>query len=220
MVNASRIRPISIGIDESGRGCVIGPMVVAIVAADESDRRWFWKHRVRDSKLVPPHERDALAERIKERCWFELRIADAPTIDEAVRNRSRNLTGLELEMMAELLREFQDEHPDRAALALVDAPSVNPQGFLEKLYDASGWESMERLVAKHRADKTDGTVAAASILAKAERERLIARLKKELGIDFGCGYTHDEATRTFVASCPAHAPYVRWSWSTTRIRSS
>jgi ribonuclease HII len=207
----------SVGIDEAGRGCVLGPLVVAVVAADEADRRWFWAHNVRDSKIVPAAQRDELAQLIKERCWFRLTVVEAPKIDEAVRDRRRTLTGLELEVMADLLKEYSDEFEEAEAIALVDAPSINAQGYLEKLFVRSGWDDMARLKAKHEADRTDRTVAAASILAKAERERLIAKLKKELGCDFGCGYSHDEVTRQFLKTCPADAPYVRWTWKTAGI---
>jgi ribonuclease HII len=205
---------LSVGIDEAGRGCVIGPLVVACVAADEADRRWFWKNNVRDSKIVPGPQRDKLAAMIKERCWFQLKVVHASLIDEAVRDRSRTLNGLELEMMSELLRDFMDEHAEREAVALVDAPSVSAQHYLEKLYAASGWPDMERLKAKHEADRTDRTVAAASLIAKSERERLIAKIKKEVGVDFGCGYAHDEATLEFVRTCPKDTACVRWSWKT------
>ena len=208
---------LSVGIDEAGRGCVIGPLVVACVAADAADRKWFWANNVRDSKIVPPKQRDELAKMIRERCWFQVRVVHPPKIDIAVRDRTRTLNGLELELMADLLREFQDAHEEREALALVDAPSINAQGYLEQLFVASGWDDMETLRAKHEADRKDRTVAAASIIAKAERERLIARLKKELGIDFGCGYSHDETTRSFVTTCPSDAPYVRWTWKTAQI---
>lgn len=207
---------LSVGIDEAGRGCVIGPLVVACVAADEADRRWFWKNNIRDSKIVPGPQRDKLAGMIKERCWFQTKIYFPTAIDEAVRDRSRTLNGLELEAMAELLRDFMDEHAEREAVALVDAPSISAQHYLEKLYVASGWPDMERLKAKHEADKKDRTVAAASLIAKSERERLIAKLKRELGVDFGCGYAHDEATREFVRVCPRDADYVRWSWKTAQ----
>jgi ribonuclease HII len=211
-------RRLSVGIDEAGRGCVIGPLVVAVVAADAADRRWFCDWNVRDSKIVPAKQRDDLAKRIKDRCWFQLHVSHPPAIDEAVRDRSRTLNGLELETMARLLREFREEHEDAEALALVDAPSINAQGFLEKLYTASGWDDMSRIHAKHEADRTDRTVAAASIIAKHERERLIAKLKTELGVDFGCGYSHDEVTQAFVRTCPPGATYVRWTWETAKRR--
>lgn len=208
---------LSVGIDEAGRGCVIGPMVVACVAASATDRRWFWSQNVRDSKIVPSKQRDELAKKIKDRCWFQIKVVHPPTIDIAVRDRSRTLNGLELELMAELLRDFQDEHPDTEARALIDAPSINAQGFAEKLFVASQWPNMETLRAKHHADTDDRTVAAASLIAKAERERLLALIKKELGVDFGCGYPHDEITRRFISTCPTNSPHIRWSWSTAQL---
>ncbi|MFZ2804628.1 MAG: ribonuclease HII [Patescibacteria group bacterium] len=205
---------LSVGIDEAGRGCVIGPMVVACVAADAADRKWFWANNVRDSKIVPPAQRDMLAKKIMERCWFRFTVVSAPTIDAAVRDRSLTLNGLERDTMAELLKDFRNDHEDREARALIDAPSINAQGFLEQLYVASGWDDMATLYAKHEADRTDRTVAAASIIAKYERERLIAKLRKDLGVDFGCGYCHDEKTKAYMKTAPRGAVHVRWSWKT------
>jgi ribonuclease HII len=204
----------SVGIDEAGRGCVLGSLVVGCVVADESDRRWFAKHHVRDSKIVPPLEREQLARAIKERCWTRLSVATAPMIDLAVRDRMRTLNGLELEMMAQLISNAQTDHLDHDLRAVIDAPSINAERFRMKLLAASTWKEPKHLIARHRADVTDRTVAAASLIAKDERERLLAELKTELGIDFGCGYPHDEATRAFLKTCPEDAPYVRWSWKT------
>lgn len=210
-------KAISIGIDEAGRGCVIGPMVVAVVAADDADRRWFWKNNVRDSKLVPPEERDGLAPRIKERCWFQIKVALPSDIDCAVHDRSRTLNGLELELMSECLRDAMDQFGDQETYALVDAPSINAHGFLEKLFVASGWNEMNGLRAKHHADARNRTVGAASIIAKYERERLIAILKRELGHDFGSGYCHDPRTIAHLKTLSRDASHVRWSWSTTQL---
>jgi ribonuclease HII len=109
-----------------------------------------------------------------------------------------------------------DEYGDRETYALVDAPSINAQGFLEKLYVASGWDDMRRLRAEHHADTNDRTVAAASIVAKSERERLIARLKKDLGCDFGSGYCHDPRTIAHLKTVAPGAAHVRWTWATVR----
>ncbi|MBU1348950.1 hypothetical protein KJ781_02685 [Patescibacteria group bacterium] len=207
---------ISIGIDEAGRGCVIGPLVVAVVAANAADRRWFWSKDVRDSKLVPAHRRDALADAIKQRCWFQIKVSMPPAIDEAVRDRTRTLNGLELEQMAECLRDAMDAFGDRETYALVDAPSINAQGFRKKLFVASGWADMDRLRAEHHADTRNRTVGAASLVAKAERERLIAALKQDLGLDFGCGYCHDAKTIAHLKTVAPDAPHVRWTWATTK----
>lgn len=209
------------GIDEAGRGCVIGPLVVAIVAAEDKDRRWFAKENVRDSKLVPAAKRDALAERIKERCWHKILIAEPVEIDDALYDPGRSLNELELELMITLLRHFQETYPERKTRIMVDAISPSEAAIQKRLATGSRKITEHLIAARHKADRRDRTVAAASILAKAERERLIAQIKKETGCDFGSGYCHDERTRTFLASCPADALYVRWSWETARaIRSS
>lgn len=210
------------GVDEAGRGCVLGPLVVATVAATPADLRRFRDWNVRDSKIVPPKQRDELAARIKERCWFDLRVATSPTIDIAVRDRSRTLNGLEMELMADLLRTFRGAHPGRDAVAIIDAPSINAAGFGKKLHDASGWNDIDGFRAMHRADARHRVVGAASIIAKFERERLLAEIKKELGIDFGCGYPHDAQTIAFVnkmktAPKGLGAVHVRWSWATAQL---
>jgi ribonuclease HII len=213
LIMASLTR-LSVGIDEAGRGCILGPMVVACVAADEADRKWFWANNVRDSKIVPGPQRDMLAKKIMERCWFRIAVVEAPTIDAAVRDRTLTLNGLERDTMADLLRDFRDEFEEREVVALVDAPSINAQGFLEQLYAASGWDEMASLHAKHEADRRDRTVAAASIIAKYERERLFAKLTRELGEDVGCGYCHDPKTKAYITRAPCTATHVRWSWKT------
>ena len=113
------------GIDEAGRGCVIGPLIVAIVAADEKDRRWFAKENIRDSKLVPAERRDELAAMIHERCWHAILAAEPPEIDDALYDPCRSLNELEVEMFMSLLRHFQREHSDRDARILADAMSSN-----------------------------------------------------------------------------------------------
>lgn len=205
---------ISVGIDEAGRGPVIGPLVVACVVATEKDRQWFWRANVRDSKIVPAEERMRLAERIRGRCWFSIKVFLPSEIDDAVRDRTRTLNGLECEGMAGLLRSFREKYPDGNARITVDACSINADGFRSQLLRACAWDEETPLRAWHHADKRDRTVAAASLIAKDERERLIAELKKEIGHDFGCGYAHDEKTRAYVASAPHDAAHIRWTWKT------
>jgi len=200
------------GIDEAGRGCVIGPLVVAIVAADEKDRRWFADMNVRDSKLVPAERRDELAAMIRERCWYATLSAEPTEIDDALYDPCRSLNELEVEMFMSLLRYFQREHEHRDARILADAMSSNAQDIVDRLNAGSMGIARHRIIATHHADRDDRTVAAASLIAKAERERRISELKRELGTDFGCGYCHDAQTKIFLKTCPPGAAYVRWAW--------
>jgi ribonuclease HII len=204
---------LTAGIDEAGRGCVIGPLVVAIVAAEEKDRRWFAKENVRDSKLVPAERRDELAPEIRSRCWHAILSAEPPEIDDALYDHARSLNELEMEIAMSLLRHFQREHADREARILADAMSSNARDIAERMNAGSMGNALHRINAVHHADRDDRTVAAASIIAKAERERRIEALKRELGEDFGCGYCHDAKTKAFLKVCPRGAGYVRWSWN-------
>ncbi len=207
---------LSVGIDEAGRGCVLGPLVVAAVAANEPSRGWFQRHNVRDSKLVPPRQREELAAYIRNNCWYSIAIATPIEIDRAVADRSCTLNGLELRLMSTCLKNSYEHHPDRDAFVLVDAPSINAHGFLEQLYMASNWHDMESIRARHHADRDNRTVGAASIIAKSERERLITELKHELGCDFGSGYCHDPTTLAHLKTLSPNAAHVRWSWTTAQ----
>jgi ribonuclease HII len=204
------------GLDEAGRGCVNGPLVVAIVAAEEKDRRWFAKQNVRDSKLVRADKRDELAERIKERCWYKILIAEPREIDDALHDPARSLNELEMEIMITLLRHFQETFADRETRILADAISPSERAIRERMTAGSRRIVTHLIEARHRADRNDRTVGAASIVAKAERERIIAAIKTEVGSDFGSGYCHDERTRAFLRVCPKECPHVRWSWATAQ----
>lgn len=208
---------LSIGVDEAGRGCVIGPLVIATVIASPLDRRRFREWNVRDSKIVPARERKILAEKIARHCWFQVAIIPAKDVDAAVWNRTLNLNGLELKHMAHGLRAAGKRCADREHHAVVDAPSINARGFRDELFAACGWPDISHLEAKHRADALDRTVAAASILAKEERERQITLLKQKLDCDFGSGYPSDPKTRQHIAEVGAGATHVRWSWATCRV---
>ena len=190
------------GIDEAGRGCVIGPLVVSIVRADEKDQRWFAEHRVRDSKLIAPRERDDLAERIRERCWHRIIAAEPQEIDGALADPLRSLNTLEQGLMIALIREFQKEHADFPARILSDAISRNTDSHVRRLEEGSLRLPHHTILARIHADRDDRTVGAASILAKTERECRIAELKREIGIDFGSGYPSDPVTISTLPSFP------------------
>ncbi len=207
---------LRLGLDEAGRGCVLGPLVVGCVAATTADRAWFSRNKVRDSKLVPPDERMWLAKKIRERCWFKTSHASPIEIDRAVRDRLRTLNGLEREQMESLLQAACSAHPMQTLQVMIDAPSTNPMAFIQKIKQDISWPETHLLQAEHRADARYLVVAAASIIAKQEREDAIEQLKKELGEDFGCGYPHDARTIEHLSHCEPQAPHVRWTWSTAQ----
>ncbi len=203
-----------VGVDEAGRGPVLGPLVIGICALTDRDRRWCAVHNVTDSKLIPPEKRDKLAQALKERCWHALAVVHPPEIDEAVRNRSVTLNGLETKYMAELIRQFHAAFPNAPAEIMVDAPVRKTAPFRSLLQYLSGWPDLNSLKAENEADLWHRHVGAASIIAKAERERLMREIKETTGRDIGCGYAHDEVSRAYVQNAQPGDAIVRWTWMT------
>lgn len=203
-----------VGVDEAGRGPVIGPMVIAICALTERDRRWCVRHGVTDSKAIPLERREALAVALKERCWHHLVVIQPPEIDEAVRNRNVTLNGLEMKYMAELIKTFRQAFPDTPAEVMLDAPTRKMPPFRRMISYLSDWDDYPSLKAENFADQNYRHVGAASILAKTERDRFMRELAETLGQDIGCGYAHDSLSRAYVEQAAKDNPHVRWSWST------
>lgn len=202
------------GVDEAGRGCVIGPLVVAGVVFDEADLPLLTEMGVKDSKLLTPQRRRGLAERIKELAmdisYFEL---PPKAIDNVVfRGKPlRRLNYLETMAMARVLRDLE---PDAA---YVDTCDVDHLRCAEQMSSVIPFDV--EIVCEPRADATYPATAAASILAKVRRDEVVAGLR-ELHGDFNSGYPSDAKTSEFVKGwlrehreCP---PWMRASWVTVR----
>ena len=208
------IARLTAGLDEAVRGCVIGPLVIAIVVAEEKDRRWFAAHNVRDSKIVPPRERDGLATSIRKRCWHRIITIEPEDVDDAVYDTGRSLNDLEMEAMTALTKHAQQTFVSRSLRVTVDAFGRNEDIFLERFRRALPIIDGHAIRAMHHADALDRTVGAASIIAKAERERCIAELKSDIGVDFGSGYCSDPVTTQFLREFDRNHPMIRKSWKT------
>jgi|TARA_B110000091_G_C13552129_1_gene364854 ribonuclease HII len=71
------------------------------------------------------------------------------------------------------------------------------------------------IVSEHRADSTYTVVGAASLIAKTERDRLIAEMEQEHQIVIGSGYPSDPKTLKYLKTCKGVFPdFVRQSWKT------
>lgn len=79
--NSGVDKPVVVGIDEVGRGCLAGPVMVGICAVNgtESDV----PAGLNDSKALSEKKREQLFEPLKEWCWdWEVGAASAAEIDE------------------------------------------------------------------------------------------------------------------------------------------
>jgi len=108
------------GCDEAGRGPVIGPLVMCAVQMSDDKMQQLVDIGVKDSKLLTPKKREALAPKIKEIVdAYEVLVVEPEEIDEALRSPHLNLNWLEAIKTAMILNKLQPEK------AIVDCPSNN-----------------------------------------------------------------------------------------------
>ncbi len=198
------------GIDEAGRGCVIGPLVVAGVAVKEEDLATISALGVKDSKLLTAKKRETLFPQILRLTQKHVILKIPPfEIDRFVDSQRRlhKLNRLEAEVMAKIVTELE---PD---LVYVDAADVVEKRFGQQIVELSTYKT--RVVSEHKADRNYPIVSAASIIAKVERDRAVSILREKYG-DFGTGYLTDPKTGTFLKQwVRTHEEYpecVRKSW--------
>jgi len=203
------------GVDEAGRGCVIGPLVVAGLAVRTEDLPQLISLGVKDSKMLTPKKREALYPEIIKLTHSYHTIKVLPyLIDKAVRSKRAlyKLNRLEAQTMAKVIEQLK---PDQV---YVDAADVVQERFGLHIQECLTLKTS--IVSEHKADRTYPIVSAASIIAKVERDREIGSLKAKYG-DFGSGYLTDEKTTEFlkrqlVENDGEYPSCVRKSWEPAR----
>ena len=198
------------GVDEAGRGCVVGPLVIAGVLMKEENLPLLRRLGVKDSKLLSAKKREALSLEIARLAEKRVVVKLSPVeIDRVVESgrKLHKLNRLEAQVMAQVIAALK---PDEA---YVDAADVVEDRFKHHIQEGLPFKA--KVIAKHKADRTYLVVSAASIIAKVERDREIAALTGEYG-DFGTGYLTDPKTMRFLRQwLETHGEYpdcVRKSW--------
>jgi ribonuclease HII len=205
------------GIDDAGRGPIIGPLVIAGVLITEDQIADLHEMGVRDSKLLTPQARTTLAKKIRE---IAVRVsiveAQPKEIDEVVLHgeRLKKLNFLEAKMMAQVTDDLMPEE------LYVDASDVNEERYGQTIIEFLRPELKKiKVVSKHHADRTFPVVSAGSIIAKVRRDEAVEALGREYG-DFGSGYITDPKTIGFLRNWRrSHSEYpsiVRLSWKTIK----
>ncbi len=169
------------GVDEAGKGSVLGPMVIAAVSCTSEDV--LSGLPVKDSKLLPPKERERLSAIIRQTCKVAIITIDAREID-AIR-REMTLNSCVARAHAEAINQLAP------STAYVDACDVNPFRYAEMVKRHLTHEC--EIVSEHHADSSFRIVSAASIIAKVTRDREIRKLAKMYG-EIGSGYPSDPTT--------------------------
>ncbi len=181
----------TLGIDEAGRGPILGSLVVCGVLATKKQEVELKKLGVKDSKLLTPKKRKELYNILIKKFKYKVLIIPPSEIDEAVAGDTSNLNWLEAEQCIELINDF---NPDKI---IVDCPSNNIKAFSSYVKERLLNKKID-LKMEHKADVNYPIVSAASIIAKEEREMEIQKIKDRINIDFGSGYMADPRTQKFL----------------------
>ncbi len=181
-----------VGVDEAGRGCVIGPLVIAGYLIKEEKLPLLLKLGVKDSKKLSPKKREKIISEIKTIAEKYTTINVEPMeIDKVVESKRKlhKLNRLEAKTMAQIIEKLK---PDKA---FVDAADVNENRFKQHIQEYLTIDP--QIVSKHKADEIFPVVSAASIIAKVNRDNEIKKLRSKYG-DFGSGYLSDKKTISFL----------------------
>jgi len=197
------------GVDDAGRGSVLGPLVIAGISIEQKNIKQLVKIGVKDSKQLSPQLREKLYEQILSLVeGYHVAKIPPKTIDKSV---SKNLLNqLEANYMAKVIKKLQ------ANSSYVDSCDVNPKRF--GLY-ISNLAKTGKIISSHHADRRYPVVSAASIIAKVNRDREIEKLRKNHAL--GSGYPSDPKTMKFIkewVSQNGDVPiFVRKSWKPIKI---
>jgi ribonuclease HII len=196
------------GVDEAGRGPVIGPLVVCGVSieGDEILRTLG----VKDSKKLSRSKREDLDEKIRN-VISGVEIVEVSASEIDLLREEMTLNQLETKVFASIIKKL---NPD---VAYVDAADVDEERFGREICNEMG-VSMN-IVSKHKADDTYPVVSAASILAKVRRDMLVSKIEEDIGELIGSGYASDPNTIRFIESWLTRheslPPHTRKSWDTS-----
>jgi ribonuclease HII len=193
------------GVDEAGKGSVLGPMVIAAVGIASEDI--LEGIRVRDSKLLSAKERERLYKIIRKKCQVATVKLDAEQID--IMRRDMTLNEAVARSHAQVIVKLSPDY------AYLDACDVNTFRYAEMVKNHLVLPC--EIISEHHADEKFPVVSAASIIAKVTRDRAIATLAKKYGT-IGSGYPSDPVTIRFLNSyIDEHhvpPPIARKSWKT------
>lgn len=199
------------GVDEAGRGSILGPLVVAGVSVRESKIAKLKQMGVRDSKKLTPRARERLyGEIVSLADHHHIHTIKSTEVDSHV--LERGLNRLEAKAMAHVIGRIKVDE------VYVDCCDTNPERYRERI--ACHLKSAPTIHSLHHADRINIVVSAASILAKVERDFAIQKLRKKHR-NIGSGYPSDEKTMLFIRNWVERkkcAPvFARKSWKPMRL---
>lgn len=195
-----------VGVDEAGKGPVLGSMFAAAVRTPE---REILPAGIQDSKALSPTRREELADAL--RADPRIQITTTEITPRLIDDPGTDMNTLTVEAHAEVIEALADESVHVTA----DASDVDADRFARRIQRRIPGVAIDAI---HEADTYDIVVGAASIVAKVERDAHIERLSERYG-DIGSGYPNDPTTRAFLERYGAEngtlPPCARSTWATS-----
>jgi ribonuclease HII len=187
---------LNLGIDDAGRGPVIGPMIIAGCLLNSEDEKELRRLGVRDSKQLTPKRREFLADEIRKRAkTFEI-VLTTPNEIESMNEKGIKLNEVEAIKVAKVINKINSGR--NKLKVLVDCPSTSILKWTDYLKTKIENLSNLEIKCEHKADRKHVSVSAASILAKSRREKEMDKLKAKYGDEIGSGYPSDPDTIKFL----------------------
>ena len=225
-----------LGVDEAGKGPVLGPMVAAAVLADPADL----PADVDDSKRLSPERREAIDEAIRGSDGVAVGVGFVEPAE--IDRPDTDMNTLTVRGQARAVRAALDGYeaagegePNAPVRVVADAGDTSEARFARRLGEFVGAEGDDQrevggseandlaavdVEAFHGADESDPVVGAASVVAKVARDARMAAIDDGyLEYDgVGSGYPSDPTTRSFLRAYVADHGDVpdcaRRSWAT------
>lgn len=202
-----------LGIDEAGRGPVIGSMFIGGFMVDEEDMEELEDLGVKDSKKLSDRKREKIRDKLESVGDVFLQEFTASSLDDMMDVMTIN--EIELKGFSDVI-DMAEPHK-----VIMDLPEPDAERFIGKVKDLMDKDHHDvEFVAEHGADDNFPVVSAASIVAKSARESHIKHLHEKYGYDFASGYPHDKPTITFLERYLEEKeelpPETRKAWSTAQ----
>lgn len=185
------------GVDEAGRGCMAGPVVIAAVILATNT-----KHELLiDSKKLSPQQLDMMYDWLSTRCIFSISTASARIIDQ------HNIYQATAQHMKSALLHLLATNMHNPGMIAIDAMPINlgqtPYAHIP-------------IVSMTQGESKSISIAAASIIAKVTRDRIMQRMQESFpgyGLATHKGYCtklHQSSVLTLQPSITHRATYLNW----------
>jgi len=176
------------GVDEAGKGPVLGSMFAAAVRGHPA----VLPAGIDDSKNLSPSRRERLAAELRELDDVAVGVAEIPP--QRIDDPETDMNTLTVAVQAEALAEVAQE----GDAGVVDAGDTNADRFGRRVADRV--PVSVAIEAEHGADEAHALVGAASVVAKVARDEHVAVLAERYDRPIGSGYPSDPTTREFLAA--------------------